>query len=272
MEQFKASFALALVLLSSVGTVSAFAEPVAPPDLSGVLDGSSRAANDSSAESEIAPIRLASLKESALGYGVRSGLAHRSYEISMMLNGSADLLDRMFAFAPLLLDRNVMPPVLSTGEGSLNQPNAETIRVADATYRIERQARFVTTPTNWRDYLLNDFKFQVELPATSLLPKSSAEKKVFDQNVKDGWTIGVEQADGIFDQSLARLERDMEGMIIYKDLLRKDMITKPFVAESNLGITGDDSEIKINDRILRITAKPRLQTNPAVWKPVAVPK
>lgn len=252
---------------------SAFAgQDAPPPDLSGVLNGSTNAAHESSIESDIPPIRLGSLKEAALGYGVRSGLARRSYEIGKMLSANESLLDGIFNFAALVLERNVMPPVLSYGQVSLNLPDAETIRIADATYRIESQARFVTAPTNWRDYLLRDFKYQTEVPATSLLPKNDAEKKVWEKYVSQGWDIGFKQADEIFGQSLARLERDYKGMVLYKSLLTKGMISKPYVAESKMGVTGNGDEININDRILRITAKPQLQTNPAIWKPVAVPR
>lgn len=243
-----------------------------PPDLSGVLTGSTNAAHESTLESDIPAIRLSSLKESALGYGVRSGLARRSYEIGNILSSNESLLDGIFNFAALVLERNVMPPVLSYGQASLNLPDAETIRIADATYRIESQARFVSVPTSWRDYLLRDFQYQAEVPAASLLPKNDAEKQVWEKYVSQGWDIGFKQADEIFSQSLARLERDYKGMVLYKSLLAKGMISKPYVAESKMGVTGNGNEININDRVLRITAKPQLQTNPAIWKPVAVPR
>nr|WP_288250652.1 type IV secretory system conjugative DNA transfer family protein [uncultured Pseudomonas sp.] len=263
MAPFKCGL-LAACLLAASGAFAGQDAP--PPDLSGVLTGSTNAAHESSIESDIPAIRLSSLKEAALGYGVRSGLARRSYEIGKMLSANESLLDGIFN------ERNVMPPVLSYGQVSLNLPDTETIRVADATYRIESQARFVTAPTNWRDYLLHDFQYQVEVPATSLLPKNDAEKKVWEKYVSQGWDIGFKQADEIFGQSLARLERDYKGMVLYKSLLAKGMISKPYVAESKMGVTGNGNEININDRVLRITAKPQLQTNPAIWKPVAVPR
>ncbi|HBO9609891.1 TPA: type IV secretion system DotC family protein [Pseudomonas aeruginosa] len=269
MAPFKCGL-LAACLLAASGAFAGQDAP--PPDLSGVLTGSTNAAHESSIESDIPAIRLSSLKEAALGYGVRSGLARRSYEIGKILSANESLLDGIFNFAALVLERNVMPPVLSYGQVSLNLPDTETIRVADATYRIESQARFVTAPTNWRDYLLRDFQYQVEVPATSLLPKNDAEKKVWEKYVSQGWDIGFKQADEIFGQSLARLERDYKGMVLYKSLLAKGMISKPYVAESKMGVTGNGNEININDRVLRITAKPRLQTNPAIWKPVAVPR
>lgn len=245
---------------------------VAPPDFDAAIAGANRAATEISITVDIPKIRLESLKEAALGYGARSGLARRSYEIGKILYENQELLDGVFNFNSLLLDRSVMPPVLSEAQNALKQPDSDTIRVADAVYRIERQAAFVTAPPNWRDYLVREYRYKVDLPADLLLPKGDGERKVWQQYVTQGWDTGVRQANAIYEKSLARLERDFKGMILYRSLLAKGMIGRPYVAESNLGVTGDGNSMNVNDRILRITAKPKLETNPAVWKPIAAPK
>ncbi len=144
---------------------------VAPPDFDAAIAGANRAATEISITVDIPKIRLESLKEAALGYGARSGLARRSYEIVKILYENQELLDGVFNFNSLLLDRSVMPPVLSEAQNALKQPDSDTIRVADAVYRIERQAAFVTAPPNWRDYLVREYRYKVDLPANLLLPK-----------------------------------------------------------------------------------------------------
>jgi len=243
----------------------------APPDFDVVLANANRT-SEVRAAAEIPKIRLDSIKEAALGYGVRSGLSRRSYEISKTLYSNQQLLDNVYNFNSLILDKSVMPPVLSEAQNNLKQSNNETIRIADATYRIERQAKFVTATPNWRDYLNLDYQYKVDLPVGILLPKNDGEKKVWQSYIAQGWDVGVHQANAIYEQSLARLDRDFKGMILYRSLLAKGMISKPYVAESNLGVTGDGDSISVNDRILRITAKPKLETNPAIWKPIMVPK
>lgn len=243
-----------------------------PPTLDAVLSNTNRAAQDSQALSSIARARLDALKEAALGYGVRSGLARRSYEIGQVVRENERMLDSIYNFAAMVLDKNVLCPVLLEGQNSLNQSGTDTIRIVDATYRIERQAQFVTAPPNWRDYLMRDFKYTSDMPASSLLPNSEAEKVVWQQGVAAGWKVGTEQANQIFDGALARLERDYKGMVLYKSLLAKGMISKPYVAQADLGVTGDGNSININDRVLRITAKPQLEVNPAAWKSLVVPK
>ncbi len=243
-----------------------------PPDFDAAVAGLNRASIEISVTAEIPKIRLEGIKEAALGYGARSGLARRSYEIVQVLYNNQELLDRVFNFNALILDGNVMPPVLSEAHNALKQPDGDTVRIADAVYRIEKQASFVTTPPSWREYLVREYRYAVDVPADLLLPKSDGEKKVWQQYMQLGWDTGVRQANAIFEQSLNRLERDFKGIILYRSLLSKGMIGKPYVAESNLGVTGDGSSMSVNDRIFRITAKPALETNPAVWKPVAVPQ
>ncbi|MCC9290084.1 type IV secretory system conjugative DNA transfer family protein [Pseudomonas aeruginosa] len=269
MAPFKCGL-LAACLLSASGAFAGQHAP--PPDLSRVHTGSTDAAHESSIDSDIPAIGLSSLQEAAFGYGVLSGLARRCYEIGIMLSANESHLDGILNFAALVLERNVMPPVLSYGQVSMNLPDTDTIRVADATYRIESLARFVSAPTNSRDYMLRDFQYHVEVAATSLLPINDAEEKVWEKYVCQGSDIGFNQADEIYGQSLARLERDYKAMVLNKSLLAKGMISKAYVAESKIGVTGNGNEININDRVLRITAKPQLQTKPAIWKPVSVPR
>lgn len=262
----------AILLVSFSGAALAVELDAVPPNFDTVLSNSQRAAVASRAVNDIPKIRLDAIKETALGYGIRSGLARRSYEISRILANNQQMLDSIYNFTAMLLEKNVMPPVLSEAQNSLNQSDSDTIRVADATYRIEQQARFVTIPTNWRDYLMRDFRYKAEPPSSVLLPQNDSEKQVWQQFISEGWAMGVQQANQIFEQSMSRLERDYKGMVVYRSLLAKGMISKPYVAEANMGVTGDGNAININDRILRITAKPKLETNPLTWKPMVAPQ
>ena len=45
-----------------------------------------------------------------------------------------------------------------------------------------------------------------------------------------------------------------------------NMVSPPFVSHTDLGVTGDENEIHIDDRVLRITALPGLNTNSKEWR------
>ncbi len=244
-----------------------------PPSFEAVLNDSLHT-RSIQADNPLLPLRQTALKETALSYGARSALARRTYEMAQILNQNQQLLDTIYNFAALLLAKNVMPPVLSTARSTLKQPETNTLRVADAVYRIERQAQFVTNPKHWRDYLIHDFQFSVTPPAPVLLPKNKAEIDLWQRSLAEGWALGKQQAEQIFQQSLARLERDYTGMILYRSLLAQRMISAPYVAEANLGVTGtrDGKTMQLNDRILRITANPAFAFHAANWRPRAVVK
>jgi defect in organelle trafficking protein DotC len=44
-----------------------------------------------------------------------------------------------------------------------------------------------------------------------------------------------------------------------------NMVSPPFVSHTDLGVTGDPTEIHIDDRVLRITALPGLNVNSKEW-------
>jgi len=44
------------------------------------------------------------------------------------------------------------------------------------------------------------------------------------------------------------------------------MVSPPYVSNLDLGVTGDASEMHIDDRVLRITALPQLNVNSKEWR------
>ena len=50
------------------------------------------------------------------------------------------------------------------------------------------------------------------------------------------------------------------------------MITPPFVARTELGVTGDGDDMRINDQVLRIVEAPKLKTDSKSWNAIVVKK
>lgn len=220
----------------------------------------------SQAPAKISPIRLESLKQTARGLAAQAGLSWRSRELNVMLENQKRHLDRIFNFNYLILNQNVLPPILAEGRNTLNLADNFTIRISDHDYQIVEPPRFITTPPNWRNYIWMGYK-KPETPNSTLLPHSAAERRIWNEYIQIGWDDGIIQADQIFAANLARLKRDYEGMVLYRKLLAQHMVTPPFVAQADLGITGDGDNIHINDRVLRITAISQLQPNAKNWRP-----
>lgn len=209
-------------------------------------------------------IREMALKETALSLGAQSGLACRAKVIDEELTKQARNLDAVYDFNALVLEHNILPPVLLEGRNTLNLADTQTIRISDRTYKVFKQAHFITTPPNWRQYLWMDFK-KPESPNVTLLPKTREEKQLWSFYVTRGWKNGIDQANTILEESVARIKEDYKGMILYRKLLAMNMVSPPYVSHTDMGVTGDGSEIHIDDRVLRITALPALNINSKEW-------
>lgn len=256
------------VLLLSVGCGSTAEKPMHAntenlTDLRNITRGNTQAI-------ELTGIRFAALRDTALSLGARGGLAWRAKIINARINQYIRPMERIYNFNTMMLEDNVLPPVLLEGRNTLEQTSSDTLRIADRAYLIQSQAKFVTAAPTWRDYLTLYYD-KPEVPDRSLLPKTEQERSVWDKFIQQGWQAGILQADAIFAENLGRLKRDYEGMIRYRSLLAQGIVSAPFVAKLDLGITGNANEMTVNDRVLRITVMPSFQADSDSWKTEMTP-
>jgi len=217
--------------------------------------------------SKINAIRQTALQETASEIGAQAALAWKANELNNMLATQSRRLDRVFNFEGMLLDHNVLPPVLVEARNTLNLSDNATIRLSSRDYQIIFPARFVTAPPTWRDYLLMIYK-KPEIPNNTLLPKNNDEIDIWNKYLRIGWLNGLEQAYEIFSANLNRLQRDFGGMVLYRKLYAQQLVSKPYVSAADLGVTGGGNAMRINDRILRITSTSELDPNSKHWNPV----
>ncbi|MCP4475875.1 MAG: type IV secretion system DotC family protein [Gammaproteobacteria bacterium] len=214
-------------------------------------------------------IRIQALKDTALSIGAQGGLTWQARRLNKAVLEHQSQLDQLFNFTHLMIEGKVQPPVLVKATKSLKLDNATTIRLSNSVYFIAQQARFITTPLNWRQYLLLHFH-NPTIPDSTLLPRDHHERVIWKAYVRKGWNNGVRQANHIYRDNLVRLRRDYDGMLLYRQLLARNIVSQPYVAQTNLGVTSnkDRSKLYVNDRVLRITALPQLNPNSATWKPL----
>jgi defect-in-organelle-trafficking protein DotC len=214
-------------------------------------------------------LRMPALRDTALSYGARGGLAWEARRINESLQRRSRELDRTWDFTSVAIrapnDVMVLPPVISQATDTWESSEAgKTLRIADESYEIVQQARFAPVAPLWHEYLLRAYT-PPEAPPDSLLPRNAGERDAWRRWVTEGWMQGLRQAHDIFEDDLRRLERDFTGMIRYKALLEKGMVSPPVVAEGRMGTTGSGRDMRVNDRAMRITADPQLVTDPARW-------
>ncbi len=220
-------------------------------------------------------IRVEAQKEAALSYGLRGGLAHRTYEISQRISRYEDPLSRLYDFRRLLMAAPggvyIEPPVIGEQQDALVIANkGQSAALADNVLKITANAKLVTTARDWRTYLLRDWG-KVDPPPDVLLPKNEEERVQWFKWIKQGWDAGIAQGDDIFQEDLSRLNRDFTGMVKYRKLLAQAMVTLPYAMLVDRGVTGGGIEMRIGDRAVEITGLPELQNQPRQWTPVALP-
>ncbi len=262
-----------ILCLSSLSACSFFSAPptrnIDTTNLSQLQGMTSDSVRSMLSAGEISQLRGKALEDTAMSLGAQGGLSAAAEQVNINLTHDAKHLDNIFNFNGMMLSHGVLPPVLVQGNNSLNLDDPDTIRIADKTYRIVQQARFATTPPTWRDYLWLAYE-KPEVPSKAMLPRNKEEKEIWRKAIELGWDKGTQQAYSIFQQNLARLKRDFQGMVIYRKLLQERMISPPFVSKTEMGVTGDGTVMRINDQVLRITEHPQLQTDSNNWKAIVV--
>ncbi len=218
-------------------------------------------------------IRKEALKEAAISFGARGALAKRTYEIRQELDIRSRYLDKVFDFRHLLISAPsgflIEPPIVTQSMNAmLIDLDGQTAAASDKIYNIIRNAQIVSAPRTWRVYLEREWG-EVLPPPDILTPENGEEREVWAENIQIGWALGLQQADEIFREDLARMESDFQGMIRYRMLLAQGMISPPYALQVDRGITGGGNEMRIGDRAVQITGVPMLVNGADSWKPAS---
>jgi len=216
-------------------------------------------------------IRRDAMREAALSYGARGGLAWRTYEIRQELDMQANYLDKVFNFRYLLIaapsGMMIEPPVVSEQVNAMIiNAGGQEAAVSDRIYDINADAKIVSTARSWRLYLERDWG-DVTPPPDVLRPTNEEERERWKKWVEEGWERGIEQANDIFNADINDLLSDYQGMIRYRALLRQNMISPPYAMLVDRGVTGNGKQMRIGDRAVQITGKSQLVTGVDEWLP-----
>lgn len=242
-----------------------------PENLTELLDLPKRSAQPSEESSLLPDIRIEAQKDAAYSYGARGGLAWRTWHIRNEMETRARYLDKVFDFRQLLIPAQsgllIEPPVIGEAmDATLINNRGMEAAVADRVLNIGQNSRIVSTPRTWRVYLEREWG-EIDPPPNILLPANKKEILIWEDNVKKGWEMGVSQADDVFQADLNRLVADYQGMIRYRSLLAKGMVTPPYALQVDRGVTGGGDTMRIGDRALSLTELPKLQTGYQEWQP-----
>lgn len=204
----------------------------------------------------------------ALRFGSQSALYERASYYLDFFEKNKHEFNRTFNFSPLLLaNGRVVPPVVDEINDMQMVEDRYTRRTVDKSYKIVEQARVVDTPLNWRHYLYVHIS-KPNMPSKYALPLQGNEREeaIWANGVSQGWEAGLKQANSIMLQNINKLQRDFVGMVRYRTMLSKNMITSPISSNLKLGVTSNEDSLNIGEVIFEVVEAPRFNQNAETWE------
>lgn len=212
-------------------------------------------------------IRFKAIRQEGLRVGAQTGLAHRYGMIMEYMSAVEPKLNVVFSFNGFVKDgRLLMPAVIEVpNRFDRDEQNGE-VRVIRNAYTIEEEARIISVVPTWREYLWQEYGYP-EKPHASLLPRTDAESKAWQEAITEGWRAGVSQADTIYNDRLAMLTKAVEGRNLYKTLESKKMISPAALQAVSNRVTFNGRTMNVGEIIYTINA-PGNYTSSDSWRPV----
>lgn len=205
--------------------------------------------------SEVAGLRIASIRQEGLRQGTLTGLHWRYGVINEHLDKNTGVLDRVFSFTPFLENERILVPSVSRSRGVQEfDVEGEQYREAAARMTIAEEARLVSVAPTFRDYLYREY----ELPAPPhpvILPTNSHERAIWEKAVEEGWRLGIEQANTIFEDSVYELQNAIDGRINYRVLVATGYIEPAALQVTDMGVTYNGRTMNVGESLYQIATE-----------------
>lgn len=217
-------------------------------------------------------LRLRAIKEAALTFGNRAGLAKATKKIQEDLShpDKSTNLNIQFYFQELIIEGPsgviIVPPVYGVSDGAVKfSSDRDVVMVSDVEYRQLAPAYLSSSVPTWQDYLLRETPEVTEPPA-AVLPRTRNEEEFWGFWVEQGWNEGVKQAKEIFEYDFARLTRDFKGVVLYHQLVMENKLDELRVALGREPIYADGTRLTIGTRFVRIQNQPAFNSEHTSWQ------
>lgn len=185
--------------------------------------------------------------------GMYYGYKDEINKINMSLEERASQLDMLYNFRNLLLEDNLLPPVVIKAKDLYEQIDKDSYHETSVIYRIRKPSRLSYNSPTWRDYIfLNPEKLDKPMLPEDMRPKERGAKDAWERSVKDGYARGQEHAMTVFSLLLAELNEDFNGMVLAHHLFELNMLNISSIKKLNKGTIVTDKEINVNDRVVRL--------------------
>lgn len=229
-----------------------------------------------SGEDDLANKRNKSMREAALAVGAQHGYIDTMNKLRKSLDAEANTWDNLFPFKDLMRlasrgDKSIyfLPPVIHKSKDvTTAADDYNRIEVSGVYYEVLKKERLVTSPPDWREYLLIDLPVDASKPVGALLPKTPQEQSTWTDWVAEGWEAGVLQANAEMTARIRNLGTDFIGMIKYISMVESNEITPSFVASHHRNKVNQGDSMHLNRTTYAITAPAEFNGNDSEWAPL----
>lgn len=193
-------------------------------------------------------IRLAEMKKAFFSYYFQKSVIEEYEDIKKALIKHSSLVNQHFPFHSYMLHGGkVLPPVIRTYSGKYEKFSDTKSRSTETSYHIVKDAKIVTNPPSWKDYLLKTFPKPKQIPEI-LLPEDDSERALVSIEKEKAKQKGKKHAKLMFEKRMALAKRDIEGISLFFALADMNKVSIPKLSEGRVGI-------KINGKMLDINQK-----------------
>jgi defect-in-organelle-trafficking protein DotC len=205
--------------------------------------------------------RRTMIEQAARGVGIRAGFAVEAEQINaIMFQRYRSVMDRRYNFQPLLLQGgDVIPPVVTKINSVRELPNSRYLYSAQASYEIVKEPRLSTMAPSWMDYVL--LPVREVRPPDNVSFEDDEEKSLWREAARAGWEEGIREARLAFVDAFNVLDRDYQGMILFRQLASQGFVSVPRIdiASQPTRIDANGRRAYVNERVVRIVAGSRFQ-------------
>lgn len=196
-------------------------------------------------------LRKIGIVDTARSFGSQAALHWRYKEINKIIEKYSGRLDAV-NFRPFMTDKIILSPSVLIVRDDEHYLNDRKMIRTNISFVIDDEARIVSVPPNYRDYLVREYAPPKSVNPI-LRPKNEFERKLWEKGLAEGWAIGVEDAFAIFKDGLLRMERDLQGRVNYRKLVELGMVSPAALKITESGVTFNGRTMNVGETIYEIS-------------------
>lgn len=220
--------------------------------------------------------RIRAMKDAAIGVGAQHGYVSQMKVLKDFVSTQETVLDSIFDFSTLmklsgdkLSGMYLLPAVIEeVKDAQIVSDDGMEFRSSGTVYRIKQRERLVSSPPNWRQYLLWDLEADLARPHELLLPKTPEEQEAWSRWVAEGWNAGVIQAEQEMARRTRELGSEFSGMVRYTRLVVEGKASEAKVIAKHRAVVGGGDLMRESDSIYRVTSPVSLNPVASKWRPI----